>query len=360
MNIAIAHDIATTLEGSERVLLALADIFPEAPIYTAAFSPDKLPMLNPTRVRSSFLNNWPLLKKHRQLLIPLSPLAFASFDFSAYDLVISSSSFAAKGLQVRPGGQHICYCHTPTRYLWRSATDPRATGGWLALPKALVRTLLKRWDSKAKERPTRYLANSRYIAGLIAQIYGRSSTVIYPPVDTNFFCLASQPQKGDYFLFVSRLVDHKQGQLAIEACNQLGLKLKIVGRGPRQKAWQKLAGPTIEFLGYQSDEQLRTLYQQARAFIFPAEEDFGIVPVEAMACGTPVIAYGAGGALETVNAPICGLLLPEQTSASLQIALEQFIASEVQFQPDRIASLAQRFSQEKFKQEILDYIKNLN
>ena len=359
MNIAIAHDILTTLEGSERVLLTLAELYPQAPIYTAAFNPARLPALDASRVHPSFLDRWPLLKRYRQLLIPLTPLAFTTFNFQDYDLVISNTSFAAKGLKVKPGALHICYCHTPTRYLWNSDIDPRARGGLLALPKALLRQWLKAWDLKASQRPHFFLANSNYVKDRIEKTYQRPAITIYPPVDTDFFCPDSASPVGDYFLFVSRLVKHKKGDLVIETFNRLGLPLKIIGRGPEKSGWQARAKGNIEFLGHLSDQQLRQYYRGARAFIFAAEEDFGIVPVEAMACGRPVIAYGAGGALETVIPGLSGLHFAEQAPGSLVQAVEHFITQENNFDNSAIRRWAEHFSTQTFQTKIKTTIDNL-
>ena len=324
--VAIIADWLTNLGGAERTILALAKVFPHAPIYTSVFDPDRAKPFAEKEIRTSFLQGWPLWRKH-QLYSALRPLAFESFDLSAYDVVISSSSAEAKGVITRPETLHICFCHTPTRYYWSDthAYGKRLEFGMLnplariAMPRLLHR--LRRWDALASRRVDRFVANSRNTGNRIRKYYRRPSDVIYPFVDTQQFVPHENPT-ADYLLVVSRLIPYKRVDLAVEAANRCKVRLIVAGDGPERKKLEALAGPTVTFVGRPSDAELVDLYQHCAAFLFPGEEDFGITPLEAMACGRPVIAFGRGGALETVVDGKTGIFFHEQTVDALAAAIE--------------------------------------
>lgn len=357
MNIAFVHDWLTNMAGAEKVLLVLKEIFPEAPIYTSVFNPKKAEPFKKFDIRTSYLNNLPLFKAKRELLVPYSPSAFESFDLADFDLIISSSTFSAKGVITKPDSIHICYCHTPTRYLWEPDLDPRSDRGFLSGLRKRTAHKLRIWDKVASDRPDYYFANSKYISKRIKKYYGRESTVIYPPVNVDRFTLNAQEKIQDYYLFVSRLVGYKKSDIVIEAFNKLKLPLKIIGSGPEKKKLMKAAKSNIEFLGFLSDSELKRYYAQARAFIFAAEEDFGIVPVEAMASGRPVIAYGRGGATETVLEGKTGLFFDKQDPESLIKAVKKFDPNN--FDSKIIRRQAEKFSSQRFKREFKEEVENI-
>lgn len=357
MNIALVHDWLTNMAGAERVLLELKGIYPDAPIYTSVFDPNGAKEFAKFDVRTSYLNNWPLMKKKRELLIPYAPLAFESFDLSAFDVVISQTTFPAKGVITKPSTIHICYCHTPSRYLWEPQVDPRATSGFLSGLRKKVAHKNRIWDLMAADRVDHFIANSHYVARRIKKYYGRDSVVVYPPVNVEKFKPGKKENIKDYFLFVSRLVGYKRCDLVIDAFNKLGLSLKVIGKGPEKNALKKKANSNIEFLGYLSDEEIKKYYQEARAFIFAAEEDFGIVPLEAMSCGRPVIAYGMGGATETVKSGVTGEFFDEQTPEALMSAVKSFDPDK--YDPIAIRKHAEQFSTEVFKKEFKSAVEKI-
>jgi len=356
LNIALVHEWITNVAGAERVLLALKELFPKAPIYTAVFDPEKAKPFKDFDIRTSFLQNLPMMKSKRELLVPLTPFAFEQFDLSEYDLVISSTTVAAKGIITKPDTIHVSYCHTPPRYLWEPDTDPRARKGKLSWLRESTIHKMRLWDRVAADRVDEFVANSKYVARRIKKYYGRDATVIYPGVDTEKFTVGDATDVKDYYLFVSRLVDYKRCDVVVEAFNKLKVPLKIIGRGPEREKLIKMANDNIEFLGYLSDEDMKKYYREAKAFIFAAEEDFGIVPVEAMACGRPVIAFGKGGATESVIENITGTFFKEQTSESLIDAVNNFDPSK--FDPEVIRKHAEKFSIDRFKKEFLNYLEN--
>ena len=263
--------------------------------------------------------------------VPLYPLAVRSMDLSAYDLVLSSSSAWVHGVRVRPDAVHICYCHTPFRYAWSHFPEGPGHDARVVAIKPFLRWVRRR-DIKKARRVDQYIANSGVTQRRISEYFGRDSTVIHPPVDTTQFFLSEDV--GDYFLVVAPLVPYKRVELAVEAMNRLGLPLVVVGTGPQQRKLRALAGPTVQFLGYMPDAELRSLYSRCRALVFPQEEDFGLVPIEAMASGRPVVAYGAGGALEWMVDGITGIMFPEQTVDSLIAAITRFKRHDVRRPPD--------------------------
>ncbi len=357
MRIALIHEWLTSVAGSERVLLAINEIYPSTPIYTSIFDPGKAGVFKNYDVRTSFLQRVPLAKRKREILVPLTPLAFEQFDLSEYDVVISNCHMAAKGVITKPGTVHISYCHTPPRYLWEPDVDPRAKGGKLAWLKNKTAHNLRIWDKVAADRVDYFLANSNYIAKRIKKYYGRDSIVVHPPVDTGRFKIAEKEEIGDYYLFVSRLVGYKKCDLVIQTFNELGLPLKVIGQGPEKANLMKKAKSNIEFLGFLTDEEVGRYFSRARAFIFPAEEDFGIVAVEAQAAGRPVIAYRIGGSAETVVDRITGSLFSEQSKECLALAITNFKPED--YDPIKIRQHAEKFSSARFKKEFAATVKEL-
>ncbi len=344
MNIAIVHDWLSEFAGADKVLWQLKQIYPDADIYTSIYDQKKVPQFAKYKVYTTYLQKFPLAKKFRSIMIPLMPLAFEQLDLSKYDLVISNSTSAAKGVITRPNTCHISYCHTPTRYLWMPKMDNRASSGWL---RRRVNKSLKIWDLAASARPDFYIANSENIKARINKFYHRDSVVVYPPVDTSFYNpKKSDIEKKDFYLFVGRFVPYKKADLVIEAFNKLGVELRLIGSGPEEEKLKKMAKPNIKFLGRASDEVLFNNFKSAKALIFPSEEDFGIVPVEAFACGTPVIAFGSGGATETVIKGKTGEFFLKQTPESLIETIKNFDPERYKFEDLR--SQAEEFSNEVF------------
>jgi glycosyltransferase involved in cell wall biosynthesis len=357
LNIALVHEWITNVAGAEKVLLALHEVFPKAPIYTAVYDPKKAKAFDGMDIRTSFLQKIPFMKTKRELLVPFVPFAFEQFDLSKYDLVISSSTVGAKGVITKPETTHISYCHTPTRYIWEPQVDPRAAKGLFRGLRQGIIHKMRIWDRLAADRVDHFLANSKYVANRIRKYYRTEATVIYPPIDVELFNPVDDSQVGEYFLFVSRLVDYKKPKMVVEAFNKLGLPLKVVGYGPEEASLRAIAKENVEILGGKFGKELRDLYAHAKAFIFVAEEDFGIVPVEAMACGRPVIAYGKGGTTETVIENLTGVTFDEQTAESLMAAVKNFSVDN--FDSKKIRAFAERFSKDRFKAEILEYVEKI-
>lgn len=349
MNIALVHDWLTGVAGGERVVLEMKKLYKEAPIFTSVFDRKKAAAFKDFDVRTSFLQKIPYAKTKKELLIPLTPLAFEQFDLSKYDVVISSSSMAAKGVITKPDTVHICYCHTPSRYLWETDVDPRAKKGLFKSLRNDTIHKMRIWDRVAADRVDFFIANSNYVANRIKKYYQRDSVVVYPPVDVEKFQPTSEKNIKDYFLFVSRLVSYKKCDLVVEAFNDLKLPLKIIGRGPEKANLVKKARGNIEFLGYLSDAEIKKYYAEAKAFIFAAEEDFGIVPVEAMASGRPVIAYSKGGVAESVVEGVSGVFFDEQTPQCLISAVKNFKPEK--FDSKKIREHSMSFSSERFLKE---------
>ena len=363
MKVALIYDRVNKWGGAERVLLALNEIFPKADLFTAVYSPAKAKWAKVfPKVVPSFLQKIPLASSNHEFLGTLTPFAFESFDFGEYELVISVTSEAAKGIITRPGTVHICYCLTPTRYLW-SAHDyyfdkPPAKFRFIPFFKYISRPLvkhLKTWDKMAAQRPDKMIAISTAVRQRIKKYYQRDAQVIFPPVDTAKFTPKSV-KKGNYFLVVSRLTPYKRVDLAIKAFNKMGLPLIIVGSGSEEGRLRKLAKGNIKFVGEVSDEKLVDYYRRSKALIFPQEEDFGIVAVEALASGVPVIAFKAGGALDTVIPGTTGIFFSRQTVSSFISAVREF--QSLMFNPETLREGAEAFSKERFKKEFLEIVQN--
>jgi glycosyltransferase involved in cell wall biosynthesis len=317
MRVALIHDYLNQYGGAERVLEALHDLFPEAPVYTSIYDPDAMPAACRTwDIRPSWMQHLPVWRRLFRAYVLLYPLAFESFDLSAYDLLISSSSAFAKGIIPRSDAVHLCYCHTPMRFAWRTS-DYLAREGFGAARRAALTmplALLRMWDVVSAQRVDAFIANSRVVAQRIWRYYRREAVVIPPPVDLPPFC---KTPPGAWFLAGGRLVPYKRLDLAVQAFTRLRLPLKIFGDGRDRARLQAMAGPTVEFLGRVSEVERRALFAGCRAFVFPGEEDFGIAPLEAMAAGRPVIAYAAGGAQETVVEGVTGRFFHQQTVEAL-------------------------------------------
>jgi glycosyltransferase involved in cell wall biosynthesis len=353
--VALVHDYLNQMGGAERVLAAFHALFPAAPVYTTIARPDRLaPELRDLDLRLSFLQKLPGVLNHHQAYLPLYPLAIERMDLRAYDLILSDSSAFAKAAITRPDALHLCYCHTPMRWAWH-CDDYLAREQMSPLLKHALRPLmagLRRWDVATASRVDHFMANSDVVAARIRQHYGRVARVIAPPINMNRFPLSTTA--GDYFLILSRLAPYKRIDLAVQACTRLGLPLRIVGGGRDLARLQRLAGPTVTFLGNLTDAAAQAQLAGCRALIFPGEEDFGIAPLEAQACGKPVIAFGAGGALTTVIPGRTGLLFPEQTVASLMAALHSFRVAE--YSPVTIRRHAAAFDITHFHRRVAAFI----
>lgn len=350
LKIAIVCDWLTVYAGAERVVHEIHQLFPKAPIYTSLYNKTACSAFELADVRESKLAWMPGARRFHRLFFPFMPGVFERMDLSEYDLVISSSHSAAKGVITKPETLHVTYCHSPMRYVWDQSHAYQRGFRRFSIFRPLYRPLLHKirmWDRLAAERVDHFISNSHYIARRVEKYYGKNSEVIHPPVDLHQFTLAEE--KGEAYLAVGRLIPYKRFDLVIAACEQLNRPLKIVGTGPEMRRLKAMAGPDVEFLGQVSDEALQTIYQRAKALIFPQLEDFGIVPLEAMASGTPVIAYGEGGALETVQDNVSGLFFKEQRVDSLVEALQKFESKS--WDPNLVASSVEAFSSARFKSE---------
>jgi len=341
--------------GAERVLEVVHDMYPQAPVYTSIYRPSKLPARYRTLdIRPSFLDRVPLARRWPQLFLGWFPLAFESLDLRGYDVVFSLTSAFAHGVLTPAETRHVCYCLTPTRFIWNyhSYIEREGVGrlARLALPPLLHR--LRQWDRLAADRVDHFIAISREVQRRIRKCYHRESTIIYPPVETGRF----HPATGhdDYFLVIGRLIPYKRIDLAVRAFNELGLPLKIAGEGRDRAALQALARPNIEFLGWVGDDELQELLSRAGAFIFPGLEDFGIAPLEAMAAGRPVIAYAGGGALDTVEPGVTGEFFTELTSESLADAVRNF--DPARYDATIIRRHAEQFDRAVFQRELRNFV----
>lgn len=351
MKVAIVHDYLMQMGGAEKVVEVLHSLFPDAPVYTSAFDRDAMPeSYRKWDIHTSFLQRLPFKRKTHRAALLLYPAAFESFDLSAFDLVISSSSSFAKGIITQPGTIHVCYTYTPMRFAWTPRSYMREERLSMMTRTLLTPALhyLRTWDALASMRVDHYVAISRAVSDRISKFYRRDCDIVFPPVETARFHIS--PVVEDYYVMVTRLAPYKRLELAVEACTRLDRPLKIVGSGRYQKNLQKLAGPKVEFLGHVSDAELPELLARAKAYIMPGEEDFGIAPVEANASGRPVIAFAAGGALDSQIDGVTGVLFHKPTAQSLMDAMKQ--ADALQFDPQIIRAHAQKFDTECFKTAI--------
>jgi glycosyltransferase involved in cell wall biosynthesis len=345
MKVAITHDWLNQFGGAERVLLEMRHLFPDAPVYTTVCEPSRLPEeMRSWDIRTSFLQRLPFARRKHQPYLPLMPIAFEQFDMSGFELVVTTSSACAKGIIPAPGAVNICYCYTPCRYIWDLYHE--YTRGLPARPLiGAVAHWLRVWDQLSSQRVDHFVAISHEVAARIRRHYGREAEVIHPPVSVDFFQPSGSPPE-DFYLVVSRLVPYKRIDLAVEAANLLRRRLIVVGDGPQRTRLEALAGPTIEFLGRRDDREVAELYSRCRAVLFPGLEDFGIVPVEAQAAGRPVIAFGRGGALDSVVPGASGLFFDEQTATSLARAITEF--EQMRWDAERCRRQAERFDRRFF------------
>ena len=356
MKVAIAHDWLNQMGGAENVLETLVSMFPNAPVFTTIYAPALMPAeYRKWDIRPSWLNRAPDIHRRHQLYLPLYPAAVRSLDLRDYDLILSNKSGFIHGLKTRPGQRHLCYCLAPTRYVWdyQNYAQREQLGGLSNLALKPVIAALRRWDYQAARRVDHFCAISSDIQGRIKKYYHRDSSIIAPPVNTRRFKSTPTPSE-DYYFIVSRLIPYKRIDLAVQAFTKLGKRLIIAGEGRDREALAAMAGPTIEFRGRLPWEEVVNLMANAKAFIFPGYEDFGITPVEAQAAGRPVIAFAAGGALDTVIEGETGVFFQRQTVDSLIEAVHRLEAAS--FDPQRIRRNAERFSVERFKQDLQAWI----
>lgn len=358
LRVALVHDWLTGVRGGEVVLSAIAELFPKADLFTLLFVPGTLtPELSLLKRHTSWLQRVPQIEKRYRYFLPFFPQAIESLDLTGFDLIISSSHCVAKGIRKPPGSVHVSYIHAPMRYMWDRFEDyfgkDRASWG-LRLAAQKARPFLQRWDQRVStpERIDHCIANSHFIAGQVRQLYGRpETTVIHPFVEASRF---RQPrQRGSFYLMVSALVPYKRVDLAIEAFRSLNHPLYIVGTGPEAKRLKRQAPPHVEFFGSLSRGALADFYSKCRALIFPGIEDFGITPLEAMAAGAPVIAYGEGGVLETVTAET-GLFFTPQTAEALRLAVLEYEQAVSQFSEEACRKRASQFTRERFQEQLLN------
>jgi glycosyltransferase involved in cell wall biosynthesis len=355
--VAVVHEWLTIPGGSEQVVLQLLEMFPEAELFASVYDPTPWPaQITDRKVHASFLNRIPGAERHYTRLLPLMDRAYRSFDLSSFDLVLSSNHASAKNVRTPQRALHVCYCHTPMRYAWDPsffAEEQVSTPVRLMLP-ALLRQL-RRADLRGAAGPDLFVANSKHVAARIQEHYGRAATVVHPPVDVEPL-LESQRSPQDFYLIFGRVVPYKRVDLAVSACRTLGRQLKVAGTGRAMESVSTQAGgaSNVEFLGRISDSERGALFSQARALLFPGEEDFGIVPVEAQAAGLPVIAYGVGGATESVVDGRTGVFFAEQTTDSLCAAIERF--EGLRLDADQARQNARQFSEERFRQRMAQAI----
>ena len=354
--VAIIHYWLVTMRGGERVLERLLELFPQADIFTHVYDPDAMSdAIRAHRVQTSFIQNLPGARRHYQSYLPLMPMALEQLDLRGYDLVISSESGPAKGVIPAPDALHVCYVHSPMRYLWDHYHDYRAEAGWLK--RAVMPLLchgLRQWDTSSAARVDRVLANSHFIRERVAKAWRREAAVVHPPVDPALFAPVHGDEIEPGYLWVGQLVPYKRADIAIDAFNALGLPLTVVGDGPQAAMLKKRAGPNIRMIPRLDFAALRRAYARCRALVFTAEEDFGIVPVEVMASGRPVVAYGRGGALDSVVEGRTGLFFADQTAAALVDAVERLERWLPYFDPAAAMARARDFTPERFDAGVLE------
>jgi glycosyltransferase involved in cell wall biosynthesis len=355
--VALVHDYLNQYGGAERVLEELHALFPSAPVYTSMYWPEKMSStIRALDVRTSFMQHLPLVTRNHQPFLLLYPLAFEGFDLSEFDVVISNSSAFSKGVVTPPGTLHICYCLTPMRWVWNyHAYVDRERLGFMArlvLPAAISQ--LRAWDVATAQNVDRFLAISRTVSSRIRKYYRRDAHVIYPPVNCEAFALEPQPVE-DYYLLVARLMPYKRIDLAVDAFTRLGIPLKIVGRGRDEAGLRARAGRNVEFVGHVSDSELKQLYARCRGYVFPGEEDFGIAPLEANASGRPVIAFAAGGALDTVVDGHTGVLFERQEVDCLIAAVRR--AEATAWDSVELRQHACKFDRQVFRDQLQAFVR---
>ena len=354
--IALVHDWLNQVGGAENVLETLVGMFPGAPVFTSMYAPQIMPAAyRAWDIRTTFMQRLPGVFAHHQAYMPVYPLAFSRMNLAGHDLILSNKSGFCHGVPLPEGATHICYCLTPTRFLWQyeayRAREALSSAVDLALRPMI--SLLRRWDYAAAQRVHHFIAISTEIRERIRRFYGRESTIITPPVDVSRFRPSGEPP-GDYFLAGGRLIPYKRTDLAVRACSELGVKLLVYGDGRDRAALEQMAGPSVTFLGRVSWDELARLFQGARAFIFPGLEDFGIAPVEAQAAGRPVIAFAGGGALDTVLTGKTGEFFREPTVEALKKVLADF--DPAAYAPADCRANAERFGAERFERELREFV----
>jgi len=359
LRVALIHYWLVNWRGGERVLRAIADLFPGCDIYTHVFDPEIIAEHFPhNAVRGTFISRLPMARRYYQQYLPLMPMALEQLDLSQYDLVISSESGPAKGVVLGPETLHVCYCHTPMRYVWDMYHEYRSQSG--ALTRFLMTPVmhrLRQWDQSSAQRVDHYVANSRFVAQRIKKYYRREATVIHPPVEVADFTVAAGSE--NFYLSVGQLVAYKRTELLVRAFNANGKRLVIIGEGECLSRLRKLAHSNVELMGWQPNAIIRDFYARCRAVMFPGVEDFGIVPLEAMATGKPVIAYAKGGALETVIDGLTGSLFESQSVDGIVAAVDRFETMWECFDSGLIRAQAERFSTDRFKSEFRAHIDDL-
>ncbi|MFC1810903.1 glycosyltransferase [Patescibacteria group bacterium] len=357
LKIAIVCDWLTNFAGAERVILKLHKMFPKAQIYTSVYNEEKMPEFADAAIFTSFLQKFPKAKEKHQWYLPFYPLAFEQFDLSNFDIVISSCHSASKGIITKPKTMHVSYCHSPMRYAWDNSHEYLRTYKFPWPVKYFIPKLIHKirmWDRLAADRVDHFVTNSNFVKKRIKKYYKRDSKVIYPMVNVKDFYISSG--KKDYYLAVGRFTPYKKFDLIVDAFNELPYKLKIIGTGVQEKELKAKAKSNIEFLGRVSEKKLKDLYANAKALVFPQVEDFGITPLESMASGRPVIAFKAGGALETIKDKQTGLFFEEQNVPYLKAAIEKFEATK--WDSKKIRQYVKKFDEKVFENEIRNYLED--
>ena len=360
MKVAIIHYWLVGMRGGEKVIEALCEMYPQADIFTHVYVPELVSdRIRQHRIIPTFINSLPRAARMYKNYLPLMPMALEQLDMAGYDLVISSESGPAKGIVPPANAVHVCYCHTPMRYIWNMYHEYRSGAGRMArLLMPPLTHYLRMWDVSSAARVDSFVANSATVAKRIRRYYGAESVVINPPVDTEAFSIAAPSELEDFYLMAGELVSYKRPDLAVRAFNDMKLNLVVIGGGEMLDEVRRLAGPTIKVLGSQPFDVLKQHYARCKALIFPGEEDFGMVPVEAMASGRPVIAFGRGGATETVVKGVSGIFFHEQTVEAISLAVKN-MAADVPIDPEKIKAHARQFGREQFFQKMRAHIDSL-
>lgn len=359
MKVAIIHYWLVGMRGGEKVIEALCEMYPQADIFTHVYVPEMVSdRIRQHRIVTTFINALPRASSMYKKYLPLMPMALEQLDLRGYDLIISSESGPAKGIIPPAEALHVCYCHTPMRYIWNMYHDYRNSTGWFTrLMMPPLAHYLRMWDVTSAARVDSFVANSKTVATRIQRYYGADAVVINPPVDTNAFSIAPPSELEDYYLMAGELVSYKRPEMAVRAFNDMKQKLVVIGGGEMLDELRRIAGPTVTVLGPQPFDVLRTHYARCRALIFPGEEDFGMVPVEAMASGRPVVAYGRGGAVETVVSGLTGVFFAEQSVEAISSAVKRLATLPID--SEKIAEHAHQFGRGQFFQKMQVHIDQL-